>query len=241
MNKTLSVLAAGALTASLCLPAPSSAASADVSVFRFTADAAHGDFSTDCPNFYVPPEHEVTCTDYFIVAAEEADVIGGGSIAPPKVPVPFMYVEKYTLHLHPDLTVDGDLLASGFTIGDAVQVSVDTQHFTSASAAAVVNMSDGSTLDVTTAWAGYGPRFLYGVNGTALNDTPVHFHDTCLTANNHWHQIIKNARATATINGVVYPMLEVSPPFSEGLFDSSATIETAHGMFMTVRPHADCP
>jgi hypothetical protein len=42
------------------------------------------------------------------------------------------------------------------------------------------------------------------------------------------------AEREAMIDGVVTPMLETSPPFSEGLFDSSARIFNNRGQFLEI-------
>lgn len=212
------------------------ASAVDVSHFRFTAEGAAGDFSPDCPPLYVFPIADLTCTDYFVIAANEADVVGGGSIAPPSVPVPFMYVEIDRLTVHPDLSVDRTTLAFGLAIGGGVAVTIDEQHLGSASASAIVSLSDGTTRAVSARWIGYGPRFLFGADGPALQGLPFHFHDQCITTNNLFHQKFINARATATFDGISFPMIEQTVPFSQGLFDSSAAIFNNRGGVFSVTP-----
>jgi hypothetical protein len=220
---------------------PMHASAADVSHFRFTAEGVTGDFSPDCPPLYVFPIADLTCTDYFVIAASEADVVGGGSIAPPSVPAPFMYVEIDRLTVHPDLSVESTNLSSGFAKGGGVDVTIDKQHLGSASASAIVSFSDGTTRAVSARWIGYGPRFVFGADGPALvNDgLPFHLHDRCITANNHYHQKFVNARATATFDGISFPMIEQSVPFSTGLFDSVAGIFDNRGEFVSATP-ASC-
>lgn len=208
-------------------------------LFRFTAAGALTDLSPDCPPLWFAYPFDVTCSDYFVIAADEADVLGGGSIARTKVPVPFLYLEIDTLVVHPDFSFELHYLASGVARGAGVNVSLDRQHLASAHAAATVSLDDGTTRAVSVDWTGYGPRFLFGANGPALGGAPFHLVTPCLTINNHWHQKFTNARASGTIGGVSMPMIEQSPPFSEEIFASVAGIFNNQGSFLDV-VHGGC-
>jgi hypothetical protein len=239
MRKFGLVVVAVTLAGIVACASTGSARAAQSTLFRFTAAGAETDMSPDCPPLWFAYPFDVTCTDHFVIAADEADVLGGGSIARTKVPVPFLYLEIDRLTVHPDFSFDVQYLTSGLARGPAVDLSLDREHLGYAHAAATVSMDDGTTRAVAVDWTGYGPRYLFGADGPGLQGAPFHLVTPCLTINNHWHQKFTNARSTGTIGGVPMPMIEQSPPFSEGLFASVAGIFNNQGSFLDVA-HGGC-
>jgi hypothetical protein len=208
-------------------------------LFRFTAAGAETDLSPDCPPLWLAYPFDVTCTDLFVIAADEADVLGGGSIARTKVPVTFLYLEIDRLTVHPDFSFELRYLTSGVARGPSVVLSLDRLHLGYAHASATVSMDDGTTHAVAVDWTGYGSRYVFGADGPSLQGAPFHLVTPCLTVNNHWHQKFTNARSAGTIDGVPLPMIEQSPPFTEGLFASVAAIFNNQGSFLDVA-HGGC-
>jgi hypothetical protein len=180
-----------------------------------------------CPEVEVPPAGTVCVDNYVIVFRGYVDVVGGGSVAPPKA-LWYVYAESVRL----EFTGAEEPIATvlRFGIGELQgEASVDQVHLQVASASVQVPMSDGSTFEFAGTWQATSDRMVFGNDGPATG-FPRHYNDRCLTFNAHGHQKFVFAQMTGTLDG---------QPVQSYSFDFAATIFNNRFQYIEV-PHGGC-
>jgi hypothetical protein len=212
------------------LPAAADPGKADILRFRQPSAGAEAFFG-DCTNVVNPPSGTV-CHESYVLFFRETTVDGGGSNAPSQAPWA-IYVQNYTLTFGApgtDPTITD--FVDGFLLNPPIAVS-DRQHLSSATVAAQVPLSNGSTFDFQGTWTATSDRFVYGNNGP-LNEfegLPRHYNDKCITSNANAHQTLRNATMSGTLNG--------HPVRSYASLEDAAAIFYNHFVYIDVS-HGGC-
>jgi hypothetical protein len=183
-------------------------------------------FFGDCADPINQPVGAV-CHETFIILFRETHVVDGGSNAPSQAPWAF-YATSYTLTFVAPLTdpVISDQV-EGFVLDPAL-ASSDREHLSTASVAAQVRMSDGSTFDFQGTWTASSDRVVYGNDGPDAGAIR-HFVDKCSTDNANAHQKYRLATMSGTLNGQPVHTYTTIPDAGVIFYNHFVYIDTTHG------------
>lgn len=178
-------------------------------------------FFGDCTDPISPPVGTV-CRESFVIVFRETRVLDGGSNAPSQAPWA-VYATTYTLTFVAPLTdpVVSDQI-EGFVLDPPV-VSSDREHLSTATVAAQVPMSDGSTFNFQGTWTATSDRVVDGNNGPDAG-LPRHFVGECSTANANAHQKYRLATMSGTLNE--------QPIHTYGVLDDAGVIFYNHFVYI---------
>jgi len=183
-------------------------------------------FFGDCTD-PISPTVGTVCRESFVIVFRETRVLDGGSNAPSQAPWA-VYATSYTLTFVAPLTdpVVSDQI-EGFVLDPPV-VSSDREHLSTATVAAQVPMSDGSTFNFQGTWTATSDRVVYGNNGPDAG-LPRHLVDECSTANANAHQKYRLATMSGTLNGQPIHTYSVLDDAGVIFYNHFVYIDTTHG------------
>jgi hypothetical protein len=146
-------------------------------------------------------------------------VEGGGSVAPPQAPWQ-IYAQTHQFEFDgTDGPPEVSVLRWGYEVLDD-GASADSVHLATASVAAELPVSDGSTLDFAGSWQAWSDRTVYGINGPATG-LDHHYVDRCLTFVANGHQQVRLATMVGTANGTVVQAGGPDDEFGAAIFNNN--------------------